>query len=115
MSNAMKAWTAKASVAQQRELAERVGTSHAYLFKLGAKENAEFRRTPKVELAAAIERVSGEMHRETKGALPRILRVDLQPTCRGCPYAARALGQAAVVAAEFPFVSPCDSEGGHPD
>lgn len=101
----MRAWLHAATVSEQRLLAERVGTSHAYLFHLAADEESNYRREPKAALAAAIERETKAMARASKGRLPVVLRTDLNSTCRQCEFARKCLGDDAVVRSEFPIVS----------
>lgn len=88
--NAMKQWMRAADAAQQEYLANRVGTTRAYLYHLAGDESANYAREPKPKLAAAIERVSEEMH--AKHGLPRIYRTDLVTACRECAFARQCLG-----------------------
>jgi DNA-binding transcriptional regulator YdaS (Cro superfamily) len=94
----MKAWMKAATTMEQELLAERVGTTRATLYQY-----ATGHRTASPERAGEIERVSADMHRASKGRLPRIYRTDLSPTCMGCEYAQRCLGGRAIVS-EFPIV-----------
>ena len=114
----MKAWMRAATTAEQKTLAERAGTSVQYLHHLAAGEDANYRREPKVQLAAAIERETRAMARASKGRLPVVLRTDLNAGCRACDFARRCLGESAVVAGHFPIVTGAslgDSEGGTAD
>lgn len=89
---------AAATVAEQELLASQVGTTRATLYQY-----ATGHRTASPERAGEIERVSMDMHRASKGRLPKIYRTDLAPTCLRCEYAQRCLGGRAVVS-EFPIV-----------
>lgn len=105
--NVMKLWMKAATPAEQEMLAELCGTSRSYLYHLAASEDKAYAREPKPRLAAAIERVSADMHRASKGRLPRIYRTDLVTACRECEFAQKCLGQAAV-RSEFPIVTEKD-------
>jgi hypothetical protein len=97
--NALKVFMRLASADEQQQLADRAGTSRQYLYKL-ANTKTNYARHAKPGLAIAIETVTGEMHRETKGRLPRVYRTDLNHDCRGCAFAQKCLGLKAV-ASEF--------------
>lgn len=88
--NQLKVWLRAASVPEQQALAERAGTTVQYLRRLAATKES-YARAAKAELAAAIETVTADMHRESKGRLPKVLRTDLNEACRACPYAERCL------------------------
>ena len=92
----MKQWLEAATMPEKADLARRAGTSVAYLRRI-ATERPTYARSPKAELAADIERVTREMHKETKGRLPEVLRVDIHPACRTCQYAERCLGRERIV------------------
>lgn len=114
--NTMKAWLKAATPAEQDLLAQRAGTSRAYLFHLGAGEGTNYKREPKVSLAAAIERETKAMARVSKGRLPVVYRTDLNSGCRACDFARRCLGEDVVTASEFPIVSAQTlTEGGQAD
>lgn len=102
----MKLWMQAASVEQQFDLAKRAGTSRNYLYHLAGNF-----RDASAELAQRIERASLDMHKETRGRLPRVYRTDLNAACRGCDFALKCLGPKAV-ASEFEFVQTDDTEGG---
>jgi transcriptional regulator with XRE-family HTH domain len=102
----MKQWMQAATPVQQFDLAKRAGTSRNYLYHLAGNF-----RDASAELAQRIERACLEMHKETKGALPKVYRTDLNNACRGCDFAQKCLGQAAV-ASEFNFIASDDTEGG---
>ena len=102
--NVMKLFMRAATPAEQDLLAQQCGTSRSYLYHLSASEEKSYAREPKPKLAAAIERVSAEMHRSSKGRLPRIYRTDLVTACRGCEFAQKCLG-AAAVRSDFPIVA----------
>lgn len=88
--NALKAFMRAASAEQQDRLAAESGTTRQYLYKL-ANSGAAYARSAKAGLAAALERVSHAMHKDSKGLLPKLYRTDLNDTCRECPYAQRCL------------------------
>lgn len=94
----MKLWMRLASTAQQEDLAQRAGTSRAYLYHLAGGF-----REASPELAQRIEQASFAMHRETRRKLPKVYRTDLNSGCKACEYAARCLGPAAI-ASEFDYV-----------
>lgn len=102
----MKLWMQAASTEQQFDLARRAQTSRSYLYHLAG----EF-RDASAELAQRIERAALDMHKESRGKLPRIYRTDLNAACRGCDFALKCLGPKAV-ASEFEFISSDDTEGG---
>lgn len=94
----MKAWMAAATTQEQELLAERVGTTRGMLYQYAGGH-----RTASAERAGAIEKATAEMHKASKGRLPRIYRTDLSEACLQCEYAQRCLGAKAVVS-EFPIV-----------
>lgn len=94
----MKAWMAAATTEEQETLAERVGTTRGMLYQYAGGH-----RTASAERAGAIERATAEMHKASKGRLPKVYRTDLAEACLSCEYAQRCLGQKAVVS-EFPIV-----------
>ncbi len=94
----MKNWMAVATVVEQETLAARVGTTRGMLYQYAGGH-----RTASAERAGAIEKATGEMHRASKGRLPKIYRTDLSEACLQCSYAQRCLGERAVVS-EFPIV-----------
>lgn len=96
----IKAWMSAATVAEQETLAEAVGTSRGTLYQY-----ASGHRACSAERAGQIEAVTAVMHKASKGRLPKIVRTDLSATCRACQYAAKCLGERAIVS-EFPIVSP---------
>lgn len=102
----MKLWMQAASTVQQFELAKRAQTSRQYLYHLAGGF-----RDASPELAQRIEKASVEMSKETRGKLPKIYRTDLNAACRGCEFAQKCLGPAAI-ASEFKFVQADDTEGG---
>lgn len=103
----LKAWMRAATPSEQEFMAKAVGTSRNYLYMLGASEDKAYAREPKPRLAAAIERVSADMHRSSKGRLPRIYRTDLVSACRECEFAQKCLKSAAV-RSDFPIVTEAD-------
>lgn len=114
----MKAWMRASTSAEKDALAERSGTSVAYLHHLAAGEETNYRREAKPTLAAAIERETKVMARASKGRLPVVYRTDLNSACRGCDFARRCLGDDVVVRGSFPIaveVEAGDTEGGSAD
>ena len=101
---AMQAWMRAATPEEKLALAQRAGTSKAYIHHLAAGTETKYRREPKAALAAAIEREAKAMHKESAGRLPLVWRTDLNSACRQCDFARRCLGDAVVTAGEFPIV-----------
>jgi DNA-binding transcriptional regulator YdaS (Cro superfamily) len=94
----LRAWMAAASPDEQLALAERVGTTRGNLYQYaGGHRDASAAR------AGAIEAVTAQMHRESKGRLPKVYRTDLCAACRSCQYAAKCLKDRAIVS-DFPIV-----------
>lgn len=115
--NIFKQWMRAATAEEQLLLASELGTSRAYLYHWAADESTSYRREPKPEQAAAIERITARMHKASNGRLPRVYRTDLVEACRQCEFAQKCLG-AAAVRADFPIVTQAmvtESEGGHLD
>lgn len=111
----LRAWILAATKVERETLAKKVGTSAMYLAHVAVNEDKQYKREPKIALAAAIERETAAMAKTSKGRLPVVLRTDLIEGCRQCPYAQKALGERAV-RSEFPIVvGVTDSEGGHAD
>lgn len=113
----LKAWMRAATPDEQTLLAERAGTSRAYLYHLSASDATNYSREPRPKLAAAIERETLAMAKASKGRLPVVYRTDLVQACRECAFAQKCLGEKAV-ASHFPIVTGpdlADSEGGHAD
>lgn len=100
----MKAWMASATVDEQEALASRVGTTRGNLYQYAGGH-----RRASAERAGAIERATAEMHKASKGRLPRVYRTDLVEACLQCEYAQRCLGDRAVVS-EFPIVDRAQLE-----
>jgi hypothetical protein len=94
----MKTWMAAATPDEQELLAERAGTTRGQLYQL-----ASGHRQASAAMAGRIEAATADMARASRGRLPRIYRTDLAQACRECSYAARCLGERAVVS-EFPIV-----------
>jgi hypothetical protein len=94
-----RAWMAAATTDEQQLLAERIesslGTLHQY--SSGHREMSP-------ERGIAIERVTREMARVSKGRLPIVYRTDTVAACRGCEYARKCLGEDIAVRSEFPIV-----------
>lgn len=101
----LKHWLNAATGDERALLAERVGTSSAYLQHLAANEEKNYRREPKPALAASIERETKAMAKASRGRLPVVYRTDLVTACRQCEFARKCLGDALVVRSEFPIVT----------
>ena len=94
----LKVWMNGATVQEQELLAARSGTSRGTLYQY-----ASGHRKASAERAGEIERITAEMHKASKGRLPKVYRTDLAQACLHCEYAQRCLGEKAVVS-EFPIV-----------
>lgn len=94
----LRAWLRAATTEEQNLLAERVGTSRGMLWQYAGGH-----RQASADRAGAIERVTAEMHRSSRGRLPRIYRTDVSSACLQCEYARRCLGERALIS-EFPIV-----------
>lgn len=94
----MRAWMAAATADEQQLLAQRCGTSRGMLYQYAGGH-----RQASAATAGAVERATAEMHRASKGRLPRIYRTDLAEACLQCEYAQRCLKGQAVIS-EFPIV-----------
>jgi hypothetical protein len=93
-----KAWMNAATPDEQELLAQKIGTTKGMLYQMsGGHRQASAAR------AGAIESATAEMHKHSKGRLPKIMRTDICEACRGCQYAAKCLGSRAVVS-DFPIV-----------
>lgn len=95
----LKVWMASATSDEQKLLAERVGTTVGML-----RQYSGGHRQCSADTAGKIETVTATMHKASKGRLPKIVRTDICQACRACQYAAKCLGERAVVS-EFPIVS----------
>jgi len=95
----MRAFMAAATPDEQNVLASRSGTTRGHLYQLAGGH-----RQASAELAGRIEAATAAMHKASKGRLPAIVRTDLCEACRGCQYAAKCLGERAVVS-DFPIVN----------
>ena len=95
----LMAWLRAATPDEAELLAQRAGTSAAYLRHLAAPDDRAYKRQPSVALAGAIERETRAMAKASKGRLPEVLRTDLLEACRECPYAKRCLGERALIGA----------------
>lgn len=100
----LKLWMRAATAEEQQLLARRAGTTRSYLYHLAADDDRAYKREAKPDLAAAIERVTAEMHKASNGRLPLVYRTDLLSACARCEYAQRCLG-AAALRADFPVVT----------
>lgn len=97
--NMLKLWMRTASPAERDRLAARVKTSRGNL-----EQYAGGFRQPSALRGAVIERATAEMHRTSKGRLPKVYRTDLVKACRQCEFAEKCLGKAVIVRAEFEVV-----------
>jgi DNA-binding transcriptional regulator YdaS (Cro superfamily) len=95
----IRAWMASATPEEQELLAQKVGTTRGQLYQLSGGH-----RQASAAMAGKIESATAEMHKHSKGRLPKIMRTDVCEACRGCQYAAKCLGSRAVVS-DFPIVS----------
>lgn len=81
-------WMARATTAQQEELAKLAGTSRAYLYHLAADPGSRHHRSPNLDLAVRLEAASEKVKPTKEGLRPAPLsRFDLIPECARCPYA----------------------------
>jgi hypothetical protein len=94
----MQVWMSAATPDEQALLAQKAGTSRAHLYQLAGGH-----RQASAVMAGKIEGAAAEMHKHSKGRLPKVYRTDLCEACRACQYAAKCLGQRAVVS-DFPIV-----------
>lgn len=102
--NTLKVWMRLATKPERHRLAELAQTSVNYLYFL-SNPKKKYGRTPSAELAQRLEEASDKIRNESAEArnrLPRLLRTDLSPTCSGCSFAQRCLGDAAI-ASEFEY------------
>ena len=90
---------AAATADEQALLAANAGTTRGHLYQLAGSH-----RQASAIMAGKIEGATAEMHKHSKGRLPRVYRTDLCEACRGCQYAAKCLGSRAVVS-DFPIVN----------
>lgn len=104
--NVIKQWMRLATTAEQEELAKLAGTKRPYLYHLAGEKDKTYGREPQPKLAIALETASAVMHKKNK-ALPLIYRTDLVSACRGCSFAQKCLG-AAAVRSDFPIVSEAE-------
>ncbi len=103
----LRVWLNAATTDEKKLLASRVGTSPAML-GLYARQDRHGRECS-AERAGQIEAVTAEMHRASKGRLPKVMRTDLCQACLTCAYARKCLGSRATVS-EFPIVDPSQLE-----
>jgi hypothetical protein len=83
---------------EQLLLAQKVGTTKGQLYQLSGGH-----RRASADMAGRIESATIEMAKASKGRLPIVYRTDVCEACRACQYAAKCLGQRAVVS-DFPIV-----------
>lgn len=100
----MKAWMSAATPDEQHLLANRVGTTRGMLYQLAGGH-----RQASADMAGRIEAAASAMHKASKGRLPAIVRTDICAACRSCQYAAKCLGERAVVS-DFPIVNMAQME-----
>lgn len=96
---AVKAWMRAATKVEREALAAAVGTSVAMLHQYAGGH-----RQASAETAGKIDAATAAMHKASKGRLPKIVRTDVCEACRQCQYAAKCLGERAVVS-DFPIVA----------
>lgn len=94
----IKAWMMAATRQEQDLLADKIGTSRQMLYQF----SGGFRQAS-AEMAGKIEAATIEMHKLSKGRLPKVVRTDMCEACRQCPYAQKSLGSRAVTS-EFPII-----------
>lgn len=103
--HALKVWLRLATAEERQKLAEYAGTKVSYLYFLSNPE-AQYGRRASADLAGRVEQAAERVREEGGDAarkrLPAILRTDLSATCRGCSFAQRCLGDAAI-ASEFGY------------
>lgn len=95
----VKAWMRAATKTEQEALADAAGTSVGML-----RQYSGGYRQASAEMAGKLEAATAAMHKASKGRLPKIVRTDVCEACRQCQYAAKCLGERAVVS-DFPIVS----------
>jgi hypothetical protein len=108
--NTLKMWLRMSTKAEKEALASAAGTKLNYLYFL-SNPDKPYGRQASAEMAQRLEAASDSIRAtnpEVKRRLPRLLRTDLSPTCRGCAFARRCLGDAAI-ASEFEYL---DAPGG---
>lgn len=97
--NQMKMWMDKATLPEQKELAEMAGTTLGTLQQIAGSYRTAGVPTVRSGLAGRIENASDKLRKKNRD-LPRVVRTDLSPECRDCEYAQRCLKSVAV-ASEF--------------
>ena len=90
-----KSWLKLATTEEIDELATAADTSRAYLHAL-ASDGRTYSREASNAMAIRIEKAAAPISARSGGRLPRVLRTDLNAGCRGCEYAEKCLGQAAI-------------------
>jgi DNA-binding transcriptional regulator YdaS (Cro superfamily) len=91
---ALRLWMQAASPEERESLAAAIGSSVGQLYQYaGGHRNAS------AERAGRIEAATEQMHRASRGRLPRLYRTDLAEACRSCAYARRCVSPAS----EFPL------------
>ena len=95
----LKIFMRAATAAEQELLAKEIGTSVGML-----RQYAGGHREMSADRAGRLEEATAKMHKASKGRLPKIVRTDVCAACRQCQYAAKCLGERAVVS-DFPIVS----------
>lgn len=95
---AIKVWMRSATADERDLLAQKVGTSPGQLYQLAGGH-----RQASADMAGRLESATAEMHKASKGRLPRVYRTDVCEACRQCGYAAKCLGTRAIVS-DFPIV-----------
>lgn len=95
----MRAWLRAATPDERKLLADKAGTTVGML-----NQYAGGHRECSAARAGMIETASTAMSKASKGRLQVLLRTDLVPACRACPYAAKCLGDDVIVRGDFPIV-----------
>ena len=90
--NAFKLWMDAATPQQQEDLAAHLETTRPVLYHYSSKF---YQMGP--DRAGKIERYTLALHKESGGKMPKVYRTDLNAACRDCEFAAKCLGEAAVV------------------
>lgn len=106
--NIVKQWMRAATPEEQELMAKAIGTTRGMLYQYSNAKTTK--RHPSAERAAAFERASKVMHRQSRGRLPLIYRTDLAEACRTCEFAQKCLGPKAV-RSDFPIVTEDQLEG----
>lgn len=94
----LRVWMRAATQDERELMAQRAATTVG-----GLRQIANGHRQASADMAGRIEAASAVMAKASKGRLPKIVRTDICAACRACQYAAKCLGERAVVS-DFPIV-----------